>query len=405
MIQAQQPTPREILEQMIRDNPALAPSINTNAVEDYLPDMKFLANLREPLTAHDPNELLQHRFLCRGGAGLLVGPTGIGKSSLTMQASICWAAGLPFFGIQPARPLRIMIIQAENDEGDMAEMRNGVLRGMNLTHDQRQLALHNIIIVNENTKTREQFAALLDSMLQDDPQDLIIVDPAFAYIGGDASSQRDVSPFLRNMLNPVIQRHKVGLLLVHHSNKPPSGDQKASWQAGDFAYLGAGSAEFANWARAVIAIRSIGSDSVFQLLLAKRGRRARWTDEAGNPTVSKHIAYHTEPGTICWRELSTAESLAILGRSKPTPQDVVDILQGKEMWLNDLVTKIKENTGLKDRAARDLVEAARISKCLTIEKNKGPNNAALVTPTKKLKPRPPIHDSGENEPPAFDATP
>ena len=31
---------------------------------------------------NDPNELLRSRYLCRGGGLLLVGPTGIGKSSL-----------------------------------------------------------------------------------------------------------------------------------------------------------------------------------------------------------------------------------------------------------------------------------------------------------------------------------
>jgi hypothetical protein len=59
-------------------------------------------------------------------------------------------------------------------------------------------------VVTEDSKTREGFAALLDQILAQYPCDLVIADPAFAYIGGDASSQRDVSPFLRNMLNPVI---------------------------------------------------------------------------------------------------------------------------------------------------------------------------------------------------------
>ncbi len=50
----------------------------------------------------DPNELLLHRYLCRGAGLLLVGPTGIGKSSLSMQAMIYWAIGRAFFGIKPA---------------------------------------------------------------------------------------------------------------------------------------------------------------------------------------------------------------------------------------------------------------------------------------------------------------
>jgi hypothetical protein len=40
------------------------------------------------------------RWLCGGGAVLLAGPTGIGKSSLAMQAAISWALGRPLFGTE-----------------------------------------------------------------------------------------------------------------------------------------------------------------------------------------------------------------------------------------------------------------------------------------------------------------
>lgn len=59
---------------------------------------------------NDPNELLRSRYLCRGGGLLLVGPTGIGKSSLSMQLMLSWALGRSAFGIQPARPLKSLLI-------------------------------------------------------------------------------------------------------------------------------------------------------------------------------------------------------------------------------------------------------------------------------------------------------
>ena len=40
--------------------------------------------------AGDDSELLRHRFLCRRGGALLVGPTGIGKSSFSLQAAVLW---------------------------------------------------------------------------------------------------------------------------------------------------------------------------------------------------------------------------------------------------------------------------------------------------------------------------
>jgi RecA-family ATPase len=90
---------------------------------------KRLSELVRP-DEHDPSELLKHRFLCRGGGMLLVGPTGIGKSSYSMQEMILWALGREAFGMVPARPLKSLLVQAENDDGDLAEMRDGVVLGL-----------------------------------------------------------------------------------------------------------------------------------------------------------------------------------------------------------------------------------------------------------------------------------
>jgi hypothetical protein len=99
------------------------------------------------------------------------------------------------------------------------------------------------------------------------------------------------------------------MVLAHHTNKPLRGKEKDNWEAGDFAYLGAGSAEWINPARAALAIRSIGSDSVFELRGAKRGKRLRWVDDDGNPTTVQHIVHDGRPGVICWHK-ATAEDVA-----------------------------------------------------------------------------------------------
>ncbi|NBR88056.1 MAG: hypothetical protein EBT61_21635, partial [Verrucomicrobia bacterium] len=68
---------------------------------------------------------------------LIVGNTGIGKSSLVMQMMIRWALGEGCFGINPARPLKSLLVQGENDEQDLAEMRDGVVGSLGLTTEQR----------------------------------------------------------------------------------------------------------------------------------------------------------------------------------------------------------------------------------------------------------------------------
>ena len=71
---------------------------------------------------NDPDNILGNRWLCKGGSYLFVAQSGIRKSSLCMQMSMNWALGRTTFGIHPERPLKSLIVQAENDVGDVAEM-------------------------------------------------------------------------------------------------------------------------------------------------------------------------------------------------------------------------------------------------------------------------------------------
>ncbi|MDF3129450.1 AAA family ATPase [Kiritimatiellaeota bacterium B1221] len=318
------------------------PKVTADAVEEQveripvLPVVKRLGDLETPRYGSDPNELIKSRFLYRGGVCLLLGPTGIGKSSFLEQLAVHLSVGSPLFGIVPGevyqvRGMRILLIQAENDEGDMAEMRDGVLRGCeDLTPSQKTKANENILVATINDQSSDKFAETLELLLQQEaPVDLVMIDPAFAYLGGDSNSQRDVSYFMRELLNPLLQRHKVGLILAHHTNKPMRGKEKDNWEAGDYAYLGAGSAEWVNPARAALALRSLGSDSVFELRAAKRGKRLDWKDAEGELTTRQYIAHHGEPGVICWRQ-ATAEEIEDVTKKpekgRPRKVDPLEIL-------------------------------------------------------------------------------
>lgn len=235
---------------------------------------------------------------------LLVGPTGVGKSALAMQAMVLWGLGLEMFGFKPARPLKSLLVQAENDDGDLAEMRDGVIRGLGLSEDERVRACEMVLVVREDQRTGLPFVqSVLRPLLEEHRPDMLWIDPALSYLGGEASSQKDVGGFLRNMLNPLLREFNCGCVILHHCNKPAAGKEKPEWKAGDFAYLGSGSIEWAGWARCVIALRSVGSHSVFELWAAKRGARLRWKAADGKTaTYMKLIAHAKEEGAIYWRE-------------------------------------------------------------------------------------------------------
>ena len=237
---------------------------------------------------------------------VMAGPTGIGKSSFAMQMAMSFGAGLERFGFKPARPLKSLIVQAENDDGDLYEMQAGVVRGLELTAEQQAEVFARVRFVTIDDLCGDAFLHELARLLELTKPDLLWIDNLLSYLGGEVSSQEVVSKFLRNGLNPLLHRYNCACILIHHTNKPPSGKEKPDWQAGDFAYLGSGSAEIANWARAVIAIRSIGSHDVFELVAGKRGSRLGWRAEDGSKVYSKTIAHATDGG-IYWREVGAGE--------------------------------------------------------------------------------------------------
>jgi hypothetical protein len=286
----------------------------------------------DDLPEKDKHELIGDRFVCAGGAVLLAAPTGIGKSTFVSGMVYHFGAGLPYMGLRPLRPLLTWMIGAENDDHDQRDFIRGAeyqLRREN-GEDKLRLARKNLFFAQVNTLAGIALADWLRGLLDKTPTnarpDLLVLDPAFAYIGGDALKQADVSAFLRGMLNPILTEYKIGLILIHHCNKPKK-DAAAPAADSDYAYLGAGSAEFANWARAVLAILPSKIEGVFELRAGKRGGRLGWTNSNGVKTCKRYIAHSSEPGEpFFWRD-ATPEEVALLpvDRQGQAGRPVVDI--------------------------------------------------------------------------------
>jgi RecA-family ATPase len=104
-----------------------------NVTERQLVGRSFVKYSHMTIPAEET--LLGNRWLCRGGGALIVAPSGQGKSVLTAQASILWGCNKPAFGIKPSRPLRSLILQAEDDDGDMQEM-GEIINHLHLSNDE-----------------------------------------------------------------------------------------------------------------------------------------------------------------------------------------------------------------------------------------------------------------------------
>ncbi len=254
--------------------------------------------------ADDGKELLRSRFLSRGGGMLLVSQSGQGKSSLAMQMAILWALCRACFGIIPALAMRILLVQAENDDGDIWEMFHGIAAGLELSNEEIARAGNSILLHNEDTKAGDDFCrSVIEPLVESHKPDLLIIDPALAYLDGDSKDAETVGNFLRRGLNPILHRHECGSMIVHHTTK-----QKAErpQTTSDFLYSGSGSIEWTNWARAVLALETIGN-GCFRLHVPKRGARIGWHDADGGVLFDRFIKHSRTPGQICWHEVDEAE--------------------------------------------------------------------------------------------------
>lgn len=263
------------------------------------------------------DSLLGNRFLCKEGGMLEVAPSGIGKSSAGVQQDIAWSLGRPAFGIKPSRPLRILTIQAENDDGDLAEMARGICDHLNLTDEERTLVGERVVYVKEKALTGDAFLRLVRRLVRKYKPDIIRLDPLHAYAGGDVRDPAVTTPFLRNGLNPILAEFHCAAIICHHTPKTTYRDT-SEWNATDWMYAGAGNADITNWARAILVIDATPVHGAFVFRAAKRGSRIGWADDDGHP-VHDRLFCHRISGGIFWRDATDEdmEQVALAKRGKP----------------------------------------------------------------------------------------
>lgn len=262
----------------------LATTIGASSWEDYLTaretdeDQATIVTVKDLLLfdpANDPDNLIGNRWITRGSSMIISGGTGIGKSSLIMQIIIRWCLGLDFFGITPVKPLKIGVIQAENDKGDLAEAFRGVTH-RRFSIEQMNTLHKNLEFRTETVRTGEAFLAYARRFIHRSKLDLIVADPLFSYFGGDLSDQSEVSVFLRNRLQPILHETKVAWIWMHHVAKPQRKESGAEpLTTMELAHSGFGSSELANWAREIAVLHEVGQYKPrrFQLAFCKRGGR------------------------------------------------------------------------------------------------------------------------------------
>jgi hypothetical protein len=254
--------------------------------------------------------LLGERYLCIGGGMFIVAQSGIGKSAVAIQAAALWSCGRPAFDIKPARPLRIMIVQSEDDDGDVTEAARMIFK-LGLSQEEKALVAANTWVEQINDVCGDAFITELDGILERRPVDLVIINPFTAYLGSDDKDTEACIRFLRNQMNPLLTKHRCAVIPIHHTPKTNFASTE-NYKPSDWMYRGAGAATLTNWARAYLVIDPCeGASGVFKFIAAKRGKRIGWSNKI--TCFEKFFRHSKEPGVILWEpadpdEISAAQS-------------------------------------------------------------------------------------------------
>jgi hypothetical protein len=261
---------------------------------------------KQPIN-HD-DTLLGNRYLCRTSGMFIVAPSGLGKSTLSIQLAVLWCCGLIAFGITPRKALRILIVQSEDDQGDCTEM-SQVMDHLNLNNQQKNLVASNSMLIRCNDLVGLNFIEALRTELHDArnasrPFDLVIINPYGVYLGADVKDTAACTQFLNEWLNPILSEFSIGAILIHHTPKT-NFQNTAKYKIWDWMYHGAGCASITNWARAMMAIKPETEDLVvYRFIAAKRGKRI----DDWNGAFERYFAWSSIPGVLRWEDATRRKS-------------------------------------------------------------------------------------------------
>jgi VirE N-terminal domain/AAA domain len=240
----------------------------------------------------DVSIILGDRYLNRGDGAVISSTSGMGKSAICIQGATELALNLGPFGIQGNGPLKSLIIQSEDSDGDVAEVAYSMKHVLHLTPEQIEQVNQRVKVVTDRVNRGTRFIAALKKLIEEFKPDIVWINPLQAYIDGDVTDSKDLGSFLREGLNSLNQPPAFAYIIIHHTTKPATGKDRAERQWHEVMYDMAGGAEIINWARAIISLRATPDEGCFNLVLAKRGRRAGVTKKVPNG-----IGFILEPTT------------------------------------------------------------------------------------------------------------
>ena len=225
----------------------------------------------------DPqSNLIGHRWLTKEGSLFVVAPSGHGKSSFCISCMISWSIGRVAFGLKPSRPLRILMVESEDDDADNKAFVQ-VIRTMNLSQNEMDLLAQNTRIEFRRDLAGDRFFRAIDSFLDQFPADILIVNPLTGFCTVDLKDEVGMNNWLRNQLNQVMVKHGCAPMIVAHMPKGQvSQIEDKQWY--EWMYVLSGCVTLTNWARAILVFIPSKTQGTYRFITAKRPSQSGWVE-------------------------------------------------------------------------------------------------------------------------------
>lgn len=246
------------------------PMVDPEEEEDEEVEESSLQDIPETIEV-EPPEFIVGELIARGEAGQLVGPGGIGKSTLSMILGISVALGINFLGVERywTKENKVLYISGEDGERGFLTRFDALMTSMRLTHKQKQKVRQNFKWLDMRKKANRKFRSLmrvssenrneykegaLAKLLRKHAQGfgLVILDPLSSFSAGEENSNDSMKKFVE-IIRDVADDLDAAILVVHHTGK---GQKEYSQHSGR-----GGSAQ-ADGSRMVLQVGVVHTDQV-----------------------------------------------------------------------------------------------------------------------------------------------
>ncbi|MFY7928990.1 MAG: AAA family ATPase [Oligoflexus sp.] len=316
-------------------------------------------------TDPDPEMILVGNGAIRiGDVAFLNSGAGMGKSVSMGQLAMAWSLGLPYFGIRPARPLRILHYIGEDDEATMGQIREGFLlhsiaiTGQQLTAKHLEPLDEMLMTQFDRTAIGNFFLAAMKDEVEAFRPDMVFINPLLSFIGGDPV--QEATPFLRGGIMPILATNKCAALIAHHTCKL----NKDSWANMDPTYSGIGGSEMANIPRTILTLMPV-RDGIVQLQASKRTTYG-WRDADDNYMDHAFFRRTNNPTRPAWLPVPYSEVEALVESSKDSRRkgdmnDVLEILDRGDRLKSAVVEDIMRMRKCGESTAKARVKEALLA--------------------------------------------